>query len=92
MSRTYSGITLKNISQYGVVIEQDYQNGSPTGTPTSGVPITDVTLKNVKGTVASSGTDIYILCASCSDFTWSGVIGSRRQSGIIWVRNNPSSW
>ncbi|KAA8896257.1 polygalacturonase [Sphaerosporella brunnea] len=70
---TYSGITLKNISKYGIVIEQDYENGSPTGTPTSGVPISDVTLSNVKGTVKSSGTDIYILCASCSDFTFSGV-------------------
>ncbi|KAL5606709.1 hypothetical protein BROUX41_003104 [Berkeleyomyces rouxiae] len=70
---TYSGITLSNIAKYGIVIEQDYQNGSPTGTPTAGVPITDVTIKNVKGTVASSGTDIYILCASCSKWTWSGV-------------------
>lgn len=29
---TYSGITLKNITKYGIVIEQDYENGSPTGT------------------------------------------------------------
>ncbi|KAA8907995.1 polygalacturonase precursor [Sphaerosporella brunnea] len=70
---TYSGITLQNISQYGIVIEQDYQNGSPTGTPTKGVPISGVTMKNVKGTVTSSGTEVYILCASCSNFTWSGV-------------------
>lgn len=70
---TYSGITLKNITKYGIVIEQDYENGSPTGTPTSGVPISGLTLKNVKGSVTSSGTDIYVLCASCSDFTWSGV-------------------
>ncbi|KAL1900716.1 Polygalacturonase 1 [Ceratocystis pirilliformis] len=70
---TYSGITLSNIARYGIVIEQDYQNGSPTGTPTAGVPITDVTIKNIKGTVASSGTDVYILCASCSKWSWSGV-------------------
>jgi polygalacturonase len=70
---TYSGITLENISNYGIVIEQDYENGSPTGTPTDGVPISGVTLSDVKGTVDSDGTDIYILCASCSDFTFTDV-------------------
>ncbi|KAF4831935.1 Endopolygalacturonase 1 [Colletotrichum tropicale] len=70
---TYSGITLSNIAKYGIVIEQDYENGSPTGTPTSGVPITGLTLSNIKGTVASSGTDVYILCASCSSWKWSGI-------------------
>lgn len=72
---TYSGITLSNIAKYGIVIEQDYENGSPTGTPTTGVPITGLTVKNVKGSVASSGTDVYILCGkgSCSKWSWSGV-------------------
>ncbi len=70
---TYSGITLKNIAKYGIVIEGDYKNGSPTGTPTSGVPITGLTLKNVKGTVKSSGTNIYILVKGASDWTWSGI-------------------
>ncbi len=59
---TYKDITLKNISKYGIVIEQDYENGSPTGTPTTGVPITDLTISGVTGTVASSGANIYILC------------------------------
>lgn len=67
---TYKDITLSGITSYGVVIEQDYENGSPTGTPTTGVPITDVTLSGVKGTVASSATNIYVLCASCSDWSW----------------------
>ncbi|KAF2136485.1 glycoside hydrolase family 28 protein [Aplosporella prunicola CBS 121167] len=72
---TYSGITLSNIAKYGIVIQQDYENGSPTGKPTTGVPITDLTISNVKGTVASSGTDVYILCGSgsCSNWKWSGV-------------------
>lgn len=71
---TYSGITLSNIAKYGIVIEQDYENGSPTGTPTTGVPITDLTVTNVKGTVASSGTNVYLLCGkgSCSGWKWSG--------------------
>ena len=67
---TLSGITLSGITKYGVVIEQDYENGSPTGTPTTGVPITDLTLDGITGTVSSSGTNIYILCGkgSCSDW------------------------
>lgn len=69
----YENITLSNIKKYGIVIEQDYENGSPTGNPTSGVPITDVTLNNVHGSVQSSGTNTYILCASCSRWTWTGV-------------------
>ncbi|KAH7047479.1 putative endo-polygalacturonase [Macrophomina phaseolina] len=72
---TYKDITLSGITKYGIVIEQDYENGSPTGTPTDGVPITDLTVSGVKGTVESGATDIYILCASgaCSDWTWTDV-------------------
>src|SRR4051794_22657788 len=59
---TYKGITLSGIAKYGIVLEQDYENGSPTGTPTDGVPITGLTLDGVTGTVKSSATNIYILC------------------------------
>jgi hypothetical protein len=61
---TYAGIALYNISNYGVVIEQDYENGSPTGVPTSGVPITNLTLAGIVGTVAPTAQDYYILCGS----------------------------
>lgn len=72
---TYNDITLSNISEYGIVVEQNYENGSAQGTPTTGVPITDLTLSNIKGSVRSSATDIYILCGdgSCSDWYWSSV-------------------
>ncbi|QKX55521.1 uncharacterized protein TRUGW13939_02615 [Talaromyces rugulosus] len=72
---TYKDITLSNITKYGVVIEQDYENGSPTGDPTTGVPITDLTLDGITGDVASDATNIYILCGdgSCSDWTWTDV-------------------
>jgi len=70
---TYSGITLSGITNYGIVIEQDYENGSPTGVPTDGVPITDLTVEDVTGTVESDATNVYILCAACSDWTWEGV-------------------
>jgi galacturan 1,4-alpha-galacturonidase len=71
----YQGVTLSNIAKYGVVIEQDYENGSPTGTPTAGVPITKLDLTGITGTVKSSGTNVYILCAkgACSNWTWSNV-------------------
>ncbi|KAF7714061.1 Polygalacturonase [Penicillium ucsense] len=72
---TYQDITLSNISKYGIVVEQDYENGSPTGKPTAGVPITGLTLNNVKGSASSKATNIYVLCASgaCSGWKWSGV-------------------
>ncbi|KAJ5963758.1 uncharacterized protein N7479_003634 [Penicillium vulpinum] len=71
---TFSNIELSKITSYGIVIEQDYENGSPTGEPTTGVPITGLTVKKVTGTVESSATNILILCGegSCSDWTWSG--------------------
>jgi galacturan 1,4-alpha-galacturonidase len=70
---TYKDITLNKIAKYGIGIEQNYENGSPTGTPTAGVPITGLTIQNVKGTVAPKGIDVYIVCAkgACSNWTWS---------------------
>jgi polygalacturonase len=60
-SVTYKGITLSGITKYGMVIEQDYENGSPTGVPTTGVPLTGLTVSGVTGTVTSA-KNIYILC------------------------------
>lgn len=88
---TYKDITLSGITKYGIVIEQDYENGSPTGNPTTGVPITYLTVENVSGSVESSGTDIYILCGegSCSNWTWgsSDVSGGKTSSSC---KNVPS--
>lgn len=76
----YDNISLSNIAKYGIVIEQDYKNGGPTGTPTAGVPITDITINKVIGTVASSGVNVYVLCAACSNWTWTNnaVTGGKR--------------
>ncbi|POS68923.1 endopolygalacturonase [Diaporthe helianthi] len=80
----FNNITLTNIAKYGVVIQQDYQNGSPTGKPTTGVPVTDLSITGVKGSVASSGTNVYLLCGkgSCSKWNWSGngVTGGKKGS------------
>lgn len=70
---TYKDVTMSGITKYGIKFEQDYENGSPTGTPTDGVPITDVTLNGVTGSVTDDAERVYILCAACSDWTWSGV-------------------
>ncbi|PWN87238.1 glycoside hydrolase family 28 protein [Acaromyces ingoldii] len=70
----YTNVKLSNISKYGIVIEQDYENGGPTGTPTTGVPITNLEVSGVTGSVSSSATEVYILCGkgSCSGWKWSG--------------------
>ncbi|KAJ6014929.1 family 28 glycoside hydrolase [Penicillium herquei] len=75
---TYSEITLSDISKYGILIEQNYDGGDlDGGTPTSGVPITDLTIENISGTdaVESGGYNIVIVCGSsgCSDWTWTDV-------------------
>ncbi|KAF5003512.1 hypothetical protein FDECE_9935 [Fusarium decemcellulare] len=74
---TYSGITMSNISKYGILIEQNYDGGDLHGDPTSDLPITDLTIKDITGSgaVDSKGTNIAIVCGSsgCSDWTWSNV-------------------
>ena len=72
---TYQGITLSDITSYGILIEQNYDGGDLHGDPTSGIPITDLTVKNVHGSVESDAYNIAIVCGSgaCSDWTWTGV-------------------
>lgn len=70
----YKNITMSGISDYGIDIQQDYENGGSTGDPTNGVTIETVSFTDVTGTM-SDGKDYYILCGSdsCSEFTFSGV-------------------
>ena len=72
---TFSNIRMSDISNYGIVVEQDYENGSPTGTPTTGIPITGLTVEKITGSVQSDAAPVYILCGdgSCSDWTWEDV-------------------
>ncbi|KAM0546649.1 hypothetical protein ACHAPJ_010787 [Fusarium lateritium] len=74
---TYSGLTLSSISKYGIIIEQNYDGGDFKGNPTSTLPITGLTVKDITGTgaVAASGTNIAIVCGTtgCSNWTWSNV-------------------
>ncbi|KAB8071694.1 endopolygalacturonase D [Aspergillus leporis] len=70
----YENITLSDITDYGIDVQQDYLNGGPTGEPTNGVTISNVTFVDVTGTM-SDGQDYYILCGdgSCSNFVFEGV-------------------
>ncbi|KAG5956954.1 hypothetical protein E4U58_006339 [Claviceps cyperi] len=71
----YDNISLSEISDVGIVVQQDYQNGRPTGKPTTGVPITNLTVNKVTGNVKPGGTNVQILCgstASCSEWKWTG--------------------
>lgn len=70
---TYKEITLSDITDYGIVVEQNYDDTSKS--PTDGITIEDFVLDNVQGSVESSGTNIYIVCGSdsCTDWTWTDV-------------------
>lgn len=80
----YDSITMSGIRQNGIVIEQDYLNGGPTGRPTSGVPITDLTLSNISGQVNPGANSKHILCANGSCEGWK-VTGVHIQGGRMGV-------
>lgn len=69
---TYKDITLSGITEYGIVIRQDYDDS---GVATTGVPITDLTMDGISGTVDSGGYNIWIYCGdgSCSDWVWEDI-------------------
>ncbi|CAG7931584.1 unnamed protein product [Penicillium olsonii] len=87
----YQNITMSGISDYGIDIQQDYLNGGPTGEPTNGVSITDVTFTDVTGTCTDDAYNYYILCGddSCSGFTFTDV--SITGGGETSSCNYPSS-
>ncbi|OSS47186.1 hypothetical protein B5807_09884 [Epicoccum nigrum] len=75
---TYNKITLKNISKYGALIEQNYDGGDLKGTAGTGIPITGLVVENITGTgaVSNSGYDVVVTCGSttsCTGWTWSNV-------------------
>ncbi|KAI9643301.1 hypothetical protein NHQ30_007919 [Ciborinia camelliae] len=72
---TYRNIKLTNIATYGIDIQQDYLNGGPTGDPSNGVIIANITFENVTGTALPGAKNYYILCGdgSCSNFTYAHV-------------------
>ena len=87
----YQNITLSGITDYGIDVQQDYENGGATGEPTNGVTITNISFIDVTGTATDDAVNYYILCGSdsCSDFTFSGV--SITGGGETSSCNYPSS-
>ncbi|XP_050305049.1 polygalacturonase-like [Anthonomus grandis grandis] len=74
---TYQNIQLSGITHYAVNVQQDYKNGKSTKTPTSNIPITNLMLQNITGSMSggSNSMPVYILCGSegCSNWAWSTV-------------------
>jgi polygalacturonase len=67
---TFSNITLSNIKNYGIDIQQDYLNGGSSGVATNGVRVADINFSKISGWVVPAAMDYYILCGngSCTDF------------------------
>ncbi|KAI7716232.1 endo-polygalacturonase D [Hortaea werneckii] len=74
---TYRNIHVSGITDYAIDLQQDYENGSPTGDPTTGITVSGVTFSDITGSVNSDEAYAhYILCGStesCSDITFSGI-------------------
>lgn len=71
----FENIAIADISDYGVVVQQNYENGKPDGMLTSGVQIAGLVLRNVTGSVDQGAEEVYIACGqgSCTGWTWEGV-------------------
>ncbi|EOA83962.1 glycoside hydrolase family 28 protein [Exserohilum turcica Et28A] len=75
---TYNTIKLTNIAKFGVLVEQNYNNGDLHGKPSTGIPITGLTLSNISGdgAVSSGGNGVVIACgsgSSCAGWKWDNV-------------------
>ncbi|GAA24503.1 K7_Pgu1bp [Saccharomyces cerevisiae Kyokai no. 7] len=64
---------ISGIKSYGIVIEGDYLNGKTTGTATGGVPISNLVMKDITGSVNSTAKRVKILVKNATNWQWSGV-------------------
>ncbi|KAL7413131.1 glycoside hydrolase [Mrakia frigida] len=84
---TYTGNKVVAATKYGVVIQQDYLNGGPTGKPSSGVPIKNIVFASGNTvTVGPKGKKVYVLCGTgtCTgNWNWSGLTASGGVAGSI---------
>ncbi|XP_050300083.1 polygalacturonase-like [Anthonomus grandis grandis] len=75
----YRNITMLDCKYYGINIQQNYVNlpaGQPEdGPPKNNIPIHNLTMSNIYGSVQSGAVPVFILCAEdgCFDWTWEGV-------------------
>nr|ADU33253.1 endopolygalacturonase [Sitophilus oryzae] len=82
---TYKNIKLSGITNYGINVQENYANGGDSGDPLGNIPITNLNLQSVTGSMSggSSSMSVYILCGDggCSNWAWSGVsISSAKKS------------
>jgi polygalacturonase len=72
---TYENIHFSSASEYGIAVQQDYENSGPTGTASSGYEISDIRFSNITGTVGQYGKTIYVICGagSCKDISLDNV-------------------
>jgi len=80
----YAGNKVSGISQYGIIIEQDYENGKPKGTPSNGVTLGPVFFTSNNTVVVNSGAkETYVLCGTkCTGtWDWSGLTTSGGTAG-----------
>lgn len=78
------------ITKYGINVQEDYEDGSSSGTAKGNIPITNLVLKNVKGTMTGSNSvPVYILCGTdgCSNWKWSGIsiTGGKKSSSCNYT-------
>ncbi|XP_060528071.1 polygalacturonase-like [Cylas formicarius] len=73
---TYKNIQFDGVLHYGINVEQNYYKGSGKGDPASNIPITNLVIDHVNGSLHSKeAMPVYILCGAtgCSDWHWSEV-------------------
>ncbi|CAH1114726.1 unnamed protein product [Psylliodes chrysocephalus] len=73
---TYKNITLSGISFYGINVQQDYTNDSPSPHPIGNIKIKQLTMQGVRGSLSGPNSQsVYVLCGpgGCNNWTWSGV-------------------
>lgn len=72
---TYENITLSKISQFGITVfgNYDLKRGGPEGEPTGGVPIHNLTLRNINGDVMHDGTNVWVYVANASNWNWDNI-------------------
>ncbi|XP_060535280.1 uncharacterized protein LOC132707435 isoform X2 [Cylas formicarius] len=70
---TYRNITISTIHKYGIEIQENYPDIN--GEPRNNVPIVDLKMVNITGSVEKNAVPVFIRCADggCADWKWSGV-------------------
>ncbi|KAF6211523.1 hypothetical protein GE061_012036 [Apolygus lucorum] len=90
---TFENIEIKDISKYGIIIQGNYYNSGPRGDPTP-FPIENLVIKNVRGHVARSGTNIFVWVAPGSAINWfwnTKITGGLKEQQCKGVPNDQTS-